>query len=212
MNIIYGFLFITILYYIFESFNIIKSIPYIIKKSHTNNTTESFNDITNTKNNTENNTCNKCNIWDSNYPSYFPNNIQKSHTNNNDNSLKLPMPICVNENSDDISAPYAPLIYVSNRKFYFNRMHLDDEAKRQNNITQTQITKLHNLYKDKNTTEEGKNLIRQELQTFDWQRNKTPYKKYNYNGNKRIISDIITDYDVNTFGAQRHWIEVHSHI
>jgi hypothetical protein len=104
---------------------------------------------------------------------------------------------------------FAPLIHDASRKLYFSRRHLDQEAKRQDDITLGQIAKVSDLF-DKETNPEIKKLYEYELKMHKWR--DYPFQETDKLGNQRIQEDITTDYVPSVFGQQRIWEEIHFHI
>lgn len=103
---------------------------------------------------------------------------------------------------------FAPLIYNPTRKLFFSRQHLEQEAVRQDDITQQQIAKVQAL-SDKETNPDKKKLYDYELGFHKWRA--YPFQQLDNLGNQRLQEDITTDYVPSVFGQQRVWQEIHWH-
>ena len=107
-------------------------------------------------------------------------------------------------------AQYKPLEYNSNRQYYWRRDKLVEEGIRRSKDDEVEIAKVQDLF-DKETNEDKKKILQDELDLFKW-RNNIFKLKDEKTGISREKRDIMSDYYTEEIGLQRPWIERHSHL
>jgi hypothetical protein len=104
---------------------------------------------------------------------------------------------------------FAPLIYEPSRRLHYNRQWLNKEGELQDMITESKIKEIKAKY-DAETDPEIKAIYERELKLHDWRA--YPFQLLDNRGNLRGANDVLTDYDYQTFGNQRIWLEPHDHL
>lgn len=107
-------------------------------------------------------------------------------------------------------AQYKPLEYDKDRQYYWQRGKLVEEGIRRAKDDEVEIAKVQALF-DKETDNDKKKILQDELDLFKWRKNIFKMKDIN-TGISRDKRDIMSDYYPNEIGLQRPWIERHSHL
>jgi len=107
-------------------------------------------------------------------------------------------------------AQYKPLEFDKDRKYYWRRDKLVEEGIRRSKDDEIEIAKVQALF-DKETNNNKKKILQDELDLFKWRKNIFEVKDIN-TGISREKRDIMSDYYPDEIGLQRPWIERHSHL
>lgn len=188
-------LFIIVLIFVYESFQMMYKMREEYFTSKNNKRTERF--VSLSGNPEQDDIAKTIAINCKAYPDYH-NRIMESK------------PIPADELDTPEYAQFKPLEYNPKRLYYWRRDILIPEGIRRSQDDDTEIAKVQSLF-DAETDPDKKQILQDELDLFKWRSHIIALQDPD-TGEQRSMRDITTDYYPSEIGMSRIWREPHSHI